>query len=333
LRAFDFQVAENAKPMRIRFNRLKALAILLLIGCGSVSCQAQGRRQIDPAVATLGKGFVSDTAKVNGTTLHYVRGGAGPAVILLHGFPQDWYAFHKVMPRLAKKFTVIAVDLRGIGGSAATPKGYEAPNLAEDINQLIRQLKLERVYVVGHDIGGMVAYAFARQHPQTTRGVMIVEMPLPGLEPWTEVKAELWHFGFHQTLQLPEDLIAGRQNTYFKFFFTDGTFNKNAITDADVGHYVTAYSTPAQLRAGFEFYRAFPANEQFNASQSTEVGLPLTLVAGDNSFGTFMPRLVEDLRRHGCKNVALEIMKDSGHYLADEHPDIVAQLIERYASL
>jgi pimeloyl-ACP methyl ester carboxylesterase len=236
------------------------------------------------------------------------------------------------MPRLAKKFTGIAVDLRGIGGSAATPKGYEAANLAEDINQLIRQLKLEKVYVAGHDIGGMVAYAFARLYPQTTRGVMILEVPLPGLEPWDEVKA-FWHINFHQTPELPEALLAGQQKTYFKFFFKWGTFNKKAITDADVTHYVNSYSTPAQLRAGFEFYRAFPANEEFNANQSSEIGIPLTLVGGDNSFGKIMPKLVEDLRRHGCKNLALEIMKDSGHYVADEQPEIVAELIERYASL
>jgi len=98
--------------MKIQCNFLKAVVIFIAIGCGSAFGQAQAQRQIDPAVAKLGKGFVSNTAKVNGTTLHYVRGGTGPAVILIHGFPQDWYEFHKIMPRLAKKFTVIAVDLR-----------------------------------------------------------------------------------------------------------------------------------------------------------------------------------------------------------------------------
>jgi pimeloyl-ACP methyl ester carboxylesterase len=311
--------------MKIQVNFLKALTIFILIGCGSAFGQAQVRRQIDPAVAQLGKGFVSNTAKVNGTTLHYVRGGTGPAVILVHGFPQDWYEFHKIMPRLAKKFTVIAVDLRGVGGSAATPKGYEAANLAEDINQLIRQLKLEKVYVAGHDIGGIVAYALARLYPQTMRGVMILEVPLPGLEPWDEVKT-FWHINFHQTPELPEALLAGQQKTYFNFFFKWGTFNKKAINDADLTHYVNSYSSPAQLRAGLEFYRAFPANEKFNANQSGEIDIPLTLVGGDNSFGKLMPKLVDALRRHGCKNVALEIMKDSSHYVADEQPDIVCDL-------
>ena len=107
----------------------------------------------DPAVTRLPDGFVSGTAKVNGTTLHYVRGGTGPALILVHGFPQDWYEWHAIMPRLAKQFTVVAVDLRGIGRSAATSNGYDAANMAEDIHQLVSTLKLERAFIVGHDIG------------------------------------------------------------------------------------------------------------------------------------------------------------------------------------
>ena len=110
----------------------------------------------------LGSGFASKFAQVNGTRLHYVRGGSGPAIIPLHGFPEDWYEFRLVMPRLAKTFTVLAVDLRGVGESAPSATGYEAANLAEDVHQLVVSLGLEHVYVFGHDIGGMVTYAFAR---------------------------------------------------------------------------------------------------------------------------------------------------------------------------
>ena len=124
--------------MTSRINLWKAIGVFVLIGCGGVCGQAPAQQPSDPAVAALGQGFASTTANVNGTTLRYVRGGTGSAVILLHGFPQDWYEFHQIMPRLAKKFTVIAVDLRGIGGSAAPPGGYEAGNLAEDMHQLAR---------------------------------------------------------------------------------------------------------------------------------------------------------------------------------------------------
>src|SRR6516225_1555231 len=121
-------------------------------------------REDTPVKTLLGEGYMSETAEVNGITLHYVRGGKGPAVILIHGFPEDWFEYHAIMPRLAKQFTVIAVDLRGVGGSTTSAGGYDAANLAEDIHQLVASLKLERVYIVGHDIGGMVAYAFVRRY-------------------------------------------------------------------------------------------------------------------------------------------------------------------------
>ncbi len=198
--------------MSKQLNILKVIIVLALFCCGTAFGQSAAKQEADSAVRKLGKEFSSNTAKVNGTTLHYVRGGTGPAVILLHGFPQDWYEFHKIMPRLAKKFTVIAVDSRGIGGSLATGKGYEAANLAEDINQLAEQLKLEKPYVVGHDTGGMVAYAFARLYPAKTRGVMLLEAFVPGIEPWDTVKSNplFWHINFHQIPELPEKLTADR---------------------------------------------------------------------------------------------------------------------------
>jgi predicted alpha/beta-fold hydrolase len=167
-RKSGFTLAKNCGP-----RTWKPLAVFVVAACVAIQGQSSPRQMADPAVAALGGGFVSDTAQVNGTTLHYVRGGAGPAVILLHGFPEDWYEYHRIMPQLAKQFTVVAVDLRGIGGSAATASGYDAANMAEDVHELAEHLNLEHVYVVGHDIGGMVAYAFARCYPETSRGVMI----------------------------------------------------------------------------------------------------------------------------------------------------------------
>jgi pimeloyl-ACP methyl ester carboxylesterase len=288
-------------------------------------------QRVDPGLASLGGGFVSETAQVNGTTLHYVRGGTGSAVILLHGFPEDWYAYHRVMPLLAKQFTVVAVDLRGIGGSAATPGGYDAANMAEDVHRLVEHLHLEHVYVVGHDIGGMVAYAFARRYPETSRGVMMLDAPLPGLDGWAAVKTSrfTWHINFHQTPDLPEQLIAGREAIYFRHFLDSDTFS-----DADVARYARAYAAPEHLRALLEIYRAFPANEKFNAAQQSAISLPLVLAPGENSpFGNLTQSFAEALRDHGCANVKIEVIKNSVHYVADEQPEAVAELIERYASL
>jgi len=182
------------------------LALLVFMGLVTARSQALAQGQISPGTTTgLGKDFKSEAAVVNGIRLHYVRGGKGPPIILIHGFPQDWLEYRAVMPRLAKRFTVVSVDLRGVGGSTATPSGYDAANMAEDVHQLVLALKLERVYLVGHDIGGMVAYAFVRRYPQVTRGAMILDVPLPGIAGWDGVQDDpsVWHIRFHQVPSLP----------------------------------------------------------------------------------------------------------------------------------
>src|SRR6266852_4787656 len=261
--------------MIIQVTLRRVFAVFLLIGCGSVFAQFQAEQQVSPLVARLGNGFISDYAKVNGTTLHYVRGGTGPAVILLHGFPQDWYEFHQIMPRLAEKFTVVAVDLRGMG-----------------------------------------AYAFARRYPETARGVMILDVPLAGIGPWEEIQTlrEVWHIRFHQTPDLPEELISGRQAIYFRYFLRGPHFS-----DADVAHYAESYAAPEKLRSIFEFYRAFPEDAKFNAAQRIATNLPLLLAAGEHSpFNRYVARIAEALREHGCASVKTEVIRNSAHYVADE---------------
>jgi pimeloyl-ACP methyl ester carboxylesterase len=231
---------------------------------------------------------------------------------------------------------VVAADLRGIGGSEPTQDGYDAATLAEDIHQLVQHLKLGRVYVAGHDIGGIVTYAYVRLHPEDLRGVMILDVPLAGIEPWEEVKTNptLWHMSFHQTPELPEKLIAGRQLVYFREqFYNRHTLNKKAISDATAAHYANAYAAPEQLRAGMEFYRAFPANEKFNAEHRTATDVPIVLAGGDHAFGPLLSRVAADLRAHGCSAVTVEIIKSCAHYVVDEQPEVVAELIEHYAQL
>lgn len=322
--------------MSVRTSILNAFIALVLTGFGTVAlAQTPNIERIESQSASLGEGFVSGTVKANGAMLHYVRGGTGPVVVLVHGFPQDWYAYHKIMPRLAKTFTVIALDMRGVGRSTAPPGGFDATDVAADIHQLAQMLKLERIYVVGHDNVGMIVYTFARLYPNATRGVMILDSPLPGIDPSEEVKADpsVWHFRFHQTPNLPEELLAGRQIVYFRDFFGRLALNREAISDADVGHYAGAYAMLAQLRAGLEFYRrAYPAAEKFNTADCGDIDVPILLAGGDHAMGRLIPRLAESLREHGCSSVTLEVIKDSGHWVVDEQPEIETELIERYAS-
>lgn len=318
---------EGRMPKLVR-KFLKIAGIMALAASVGAVGETVAKLATNTAVEQLGSGFESNFVKVNGTTLHYVRGGTGPAVVLLHGFPEDWYEFRKIMPRLAKRFTVVAIDLRGVGESAPTEGGYDAANLAEDIHQLAEQLHLEHVYVVGHDIGGMVAYAFARRYPQTARGVMILDVAIPGIEPWEEIKAQpaFWHIRFHQT-DLPEKLVAGRQAIYFRYFLSPKQFS-----DADVAHYAEAYRDSEHLRTAFEFYRAFPDTEKFDAQQSSEIDLPMVLGSGElDAFAPYLTRIAEAMRAHGCANIKTEIIRGSGHYVAEEQPEAVAELVERYA--
>jgi pimeloyl-ACP methyl ester carboxylesterase len=305
------------------------LAAAIMAGNASAKDVNDPKNAGDPVVRELGAGFESGTAQVNGTSIHYVRGGAGPALILVHGFPQDWYEYHSIMPRLAKRFTVVAVDLRGISASKATPSGYDAANMAEDVHQLVAALKLDHVYIVGHDIGGMLTYAFVRRYPEITRGAMILDVPIPGIAGWDEILGDpsVWHIHFMQVPGLAEKLLAGRSSYFLGYFFNFGKFTPN-----EKAHYVKAYAAPAQIRAALEIYRAFPANAKFNAEQRGPNDVPLFLAAGDgSSFAKLIPKMAEALRANGCAHVETGSIPGSVHYVVNDQPDAVAELIERNA--
>jgi len=326
--------ATRRMGMKRRLDGLFFWPLSVLLGWGGWSMSlshAQAQAPLNPLVTELGKEFTSATADVNGIRLHYVRGGDGPAVILIHGFPQDWFEFHAIMPRLAKRFTVIAVDLRGIGGSTATPAGYDAPNMAVDVHQLVLALKLRSPYVVGHDIGGMVAYAFVRRFPEATRGAMILDVPLPGIEGWDEIQGDpsVWHVRFMQVPGLAEKLVTGRSADYLDYFFQFAKFNPN-----ERAHSVEAYTSYAQLHAAFEMYRAFPANAKFNTSQTGSNDVPLFFGAGESSpFAKLVAKFAKGIRANGCSHVETGLIQGAGHYVVEDQPNEVADLIERYASL
>ena len=216
---------------------------------------------------------------------------------------------------------------RGVGGSTTMSGDSDAATMAEDVHRLAAALKLERVYVVGHDIGAMVAYAFVRRYPLTTRGTMILDVPLPGIAGWDEIQGHpaMWHVRFMQVPGLAEKLVAGRQADYFSRFFQFGNF-----TPGDVAHFVKAYATLAQLHAVFEMYRAFPANAQFNAAQSGPNDVPLLLAAGDGSpFAQLVPKMAESLRANRCAHVETGLVRGAVHYIVEDQPEAVADLIER----
>lgn len=334
--AMRFSSVESGGSPPSRACRAHALAAACVLGVmGALGCGNTLRAPAEPdsAVVSRGAPVSFGDADVNGTTLHYARAGAGPALILLHGFPEDSSAYREILPRLSSRFSVVTPDLRGVGASAPSTAGFDIANVAEDIHQLAERLELEQPFVVGHDIGGIVAYALARSHPAGLRGVMLLDVPIPGLDPWDELKCspDLWHFGFFQSTGLPELLLLGQEALFIREFLNRGLRQPSVVSDADAARYARAYTGAERLRAGLGFYRAFPAAEASNRAQTAPTDLPIVVVGSDGGFAPLLPKLREALKAHGWRSVASEVVRDSGHYVLDEQPERVSVLIERYA--
>ena len=280
------------------------------------------------APAPLPAGFTDATAEVNGVQIHYVRGGQGEPLVLLHGWPQTWFEWHRVMPQLAEHFTVIVPDLRGFGASAkpAPEAGYDTRTLAEDLHELVRHLGLTRIRLVGHDIGLMVGYAYAAAYPAEVHKLVLLDAPIPGIEPvWGQVKANRWHFGFHATPGLPEVLLAGQEREYLNFFYTSSAHNKTAFTEAEKDEFVRAYSAPGALSASLEVYRAFATSAAQNVeSARTKLPMPVLALGGEFSLGPRMVAMVEMV----ADDVRGGSIPGCGHWVNEENPKyLLAQLL------
>src|SRR6266404_6359855 len=223
------------------------LIALLLLTCSSLSATA----------AKIPAGFTENFAEVNGCRVHYFIGGKGSPVVLLHGYAETSHMWLPLMPLLAQQHTVIVPDLRGAGDSSKPESGYDKKNLALDVHEIVRQLKIDKVQVVGHDIGLMVAYAYAAQYPSETSKVVLMDAFLPGVGNWKDVwlLRDLWHFHFRGPTA--EALVKGRERIYFEHFWNDFAADpKHSIPEADRRFYAKAYAQPGGMRAGFEYFKA-----------------------------------------------------------------------------
>jgi pimeloyl-ACP methyl ester carboxylesterase len=277
--------------------------------------------------------FTHRTASVNGIQLHYVIGGHGDPVVLLHGWPETWYEWHLVMPALAKNHTVIAPDLRGLGDSSKPLTGYDGKTVAEDIHQLVTQLGFKTIFLVGHDIGTQVAYSFAATHPTEVKKLVVMELTIPGFAP--AGRMPLWWAIFHQTPDVPEALVQGKELIYLSWFFHNLAFNPAAVTP-DINEYVTHYSAPGGMRAGFEYYRAFPQDAIQNMNYSkTNLTMPV-LALGAGYIPTFGGNITMPTVIYGMKilaqNVHGIIVPNSGHWIPEEQPVFLVKLLNNFFS-
>ena len=254
-------------------------------------------------------GFVEKTIRVNGIAINYAVGGTGPTVVLLHGYPETWYSWRKIMPALAERYTVIAPDLRGSGGSDAPESGYDKAALAEDVHQLLVALGLEeQVNVVGHDIGTMVAYAYAAAHRSSTRRLVLLEAPqvdetayeLPAL---TQAGPGLWNFGFF-TLDngLQEKIVAGREDIGVEGFVGWMERVKGGVDDQAIAEYAQALRRPGYLHASYEYFKTFPRDVQDTIrNRSTTLTMPVLAVGAEGALGELVPEQAQKYADDGVR--------------------------------
>jgi pimeloyl-ACP methyl ester carboxylesterase len=266
-------------------------------------------------------GFTEHFAEVNGVRLHYLIGGKGSPVVLLHGYAETGYMWRPLMPQLAKHHTVIVPDLRGAGGSSKPESGYDKKNMAVDIHELTASLGFDRVSIVGHDIGLMVAYAYAAQFPQGTGRMVLMDAFLPGIGNWKDVwlMRDLWHFHFYG--KVPLALVKGRERIYFEHFWNDFAADpKHSVPEADRRIYARAYAQPGGMRAGFEYFRTFEQDaKDFEQFSKTKLTMPVLVLTGEKASGAF---LIEQAKLV-CSDVRGQIVPGAGHWLMEEAPDTV----------
>jgi pimeloyl-ACP methyl ester carboxylesterase len=274
--------------------------------------------------------FTSRYVDAGEVRLHAVVGGDGPPLLLVHGWPETWYAWRLMMPSLARDFEVIAVDQRGIGLSDKPEQGYDAGTLADDLVTLMEALGHQRFALVGCDTGLIISYAVAADHPDRVERLVVGEAPLPGVAPPTPlilpdpVKARLWHIPFNQQENVNEQLVTGREDIFFGAEFS-ASAGKVKLPDDAVRYYIDMVSNPESLHGSFHLYRAFGATIAQNEQRKTRpLTMPVLAIGGSESSGT----MVGDGIRLTAGNVQTLVL-DSGHWLAEQAPDqMIAALTE-----
>lgn len=270
--------------------------------------------------------------RLPGQVLNCVIAGEGPAVLLLHGWPQTAYAWRAVVPLLADRYTVVAPDLPGFGASSRPAAGYDKRTVADVLARLMTELGLPRYHLVGHDVGGQIAYPLAALHPDAVRSLTFVEAGIPGLGDSLAAANPLtggsWHFGFNMVPDLPEFLISGRERGYLEFLFrrdTVGLYVTDAIDDAALDVYTRALAAPGAIRATMAYYRALPADVDDNRKlcAAGPLRVPTLVVGARHGVGLGWLDTVEE----AVADVSATWVEDCGHYVPEERPAVLARLL------
>jgi len=266
----------------------------------------------------FGPAFQMRAIQVDGATVSVTVGGHGPVVVLLHGYAEDSRMWRPLAERLAPRFTVVAPDLPGIGNSSIPSSGLDMTSSARRIRDAVHTLGYGKVYVVGHDIGLMVAYAYAALYPREVTRLALMDAFLPGVAGWEPIydSPDYWHFRFHGPTPLA--LVSGRESIYFSYFWNDLAADKNhSLSAIDRRNYIAAYSRPGRMAAGWAYFVSFPKTAgDFTKLAKTQLSIPVLSIGGDKSLGQALgaqARLIS-------ANVTVVILKNTGHWIMEEDP-------------
>jgi pimeloyl-ACP methyl ester carboxylesterase len=280
------------------------------------------------AVAPFPPDFQVQDVKTDGATIHVRVGGAGPAVVLLHGFGDTGDMWAPVARALAPHHTVIVPDLRGMGLSSHPEIGYGKKTQARDIAQVMDALSIDKADLVTHDIGNMVGYALAAQYPERVTKWVVIDAPLPGIGPWDEIikSPMLWHFNFRGPDV--ERLVAGRERIYLDRFWNELSFKPKAIDEETRSHYAALYAMPGAMHSAFNQFAAFPEDAVDNKAfvAKGKLAMPVLALGADHSFGTQMG----DIMNLVASNVTTGIVRDSGHWVMEEQPEKTTEAIVEF---
>jgi pimeloyl-ACP methyl ester carboxylesterase len=262
--------------------------------------------------------IASHTAPIEGVKLHYLTAGHGPTLILLHGYTQTSRMWKPIIPLLAEKFNVIAPDLPGIGDSAIPKDGLDMKTAAIRLHSLAKSLQIEKARVVGHDIGLMVAYAYAAQFPAETEKVVLMDAFLPGVAGWETAYNHpgIWHFRFNGPTS--EALVRGRERIYFEHFWNDfAADKKRSLSKADRAAYTAAYARPGRMRAGWAYFVSFGQTaKDFAQLSQMKLSMPALAIGGDKADGELLGQQMKIV----ASDAQVVVLKKTGHWVLEENP-------------
>jgi pimeloyl-ACP methyl ester carboxylesterase len=265
-----------------------------------------------------GHAIAAKSSTIKGLKLHYLSAGQGPAAILLHGYTQTSRMWRPIIPLLAEKFTVIAPDLPGIGDSAIPTHGLDMKTAAIRVHALANSLGIEKARVVGHDIGLMIAYAYAAQFPSETEKLVLMDAFLPGVTGWETAYNHpgIWHFRFNGPT--PEVLVRGRERAYFEHFWNNfAADKKHSMSIADRAAYTAAYARPGRMRAGWAYFVSFAqAARDFAELSQTKLTMPTLAIGGEKAFGELLGQQLTVV----AWNAKVVVLDNTGHWVLEENP-------------